>query len=174
MFIYGILVLFVTAVVPGLTSVNAQDVADTATLQSQAVLHANLSTTQRAPQSAEPSDRQQLQRSRDIVEKGLSVAMDGSLRKMGDRWFLAAEHTLHELLFGLESYVQETGIALESGKQVRLTGFYHAPDDDPAGVIVVNTVIMDGETYRFREDDGSPLWRGRGRGTGTGSRERNP
>ena len=170
-----VLLLFIIIVSPGQNLVHAQDNALNFNHESYTMVYAEELSVQRAPQSTEASERQQqLQRSREIVDQGLSIAMDGSLRKLGDRWFLTAEHTLHELLFGLDAFVQELGLTLESGKQVRVTGFYHAPDDDPAGIIVVNSLVMDEQTYRFREEDGTPLWRGRGRGTGTGSRVRTP
>jgi len=107
-------------------------------------------------------------RSREIIEKGTFVEITGSLRHMGGEWFLAADQVLHQLYTAPPELREEWGVPMEANKQATVTGFFYSPEGDPAGVIAVSTIAMDGKEFRFREDDGTPRWRGRGAGTTPG------
>jgi len=111
-------------------------------------------------------------RSREIVEKGTFVEVTGELRLMAEEWFLSVDQVLHQLHVAPLLYREEWGVTMEEHKEATVTGFFYSPEGDPAGVIAVSTMILDGEKFRFREDDGTPRWRGRGAGTtpGDGSR----
>lgn len=107
-------------------------------------------------------------RSREIVENGTFVEVTGNLRHMGGEWFLSVDQVLHQLYTAPSLYREEWGATMEEHKQATVTGFYYSPEGDPAGVIAVSTITMDGKQFRFREDDGTPRWRGRGAGTTPG------
>jgi len=107
-------------------------------------------------------------RSREIIEKGTFVEVTGSLRLMGGEWFLSVDQVLYQLYTAPLEFRMEWDFTMEEHKQVAVTGFYYSQDGDPAGVIAVSTITMDGKEFRFREDDGTPRWRGRGAGTTPG------
>ena len=107
-------------------------------------------------------------RSREIIDNGTFVEVTGNLRHMGGEWFLAVDQVLHQLYTAPPELRQEWGVPLEEQKHASVTGFFYSPDGDPAGVIAVSTITIDSKQYRFREDDGTPRWRGRGAGTTPG------
>lgn len=107
-------------------------------------------------------------RSREIIDNGTFVEISGNLRHMGREWFLAVDHVLHSLYTAPAELREEWGIPMEEHKKVTVTGFYYSPDGDPAGVIAVSKITLDGKEFRLREDDGTPRWRGRGAGTTPG------
>lgn len=107
-------------------------------------------------------------RSREIVEKGTFVEVTGNLRQMGGEWFLSVDQVLHQLYTAPLLYREEWGVTMEEHKEATVTGFYYSPDGDPAGVIAVSTITLDGKEFRFRDDEGTPRWRGRGAGTTPG------
>ena len=107
-------------------------------------------------------------RSREIVENGTFVEVTGNLRQMGGEWFLAVDQVLHQLYTAPLLYREEWGVTMEEHKEATVTGFFYSPDGDPAGVIAVSTITLDGKEFRFRDDEGTPRWRGRGAGTTPG------
>lgn len=119
----------------------------------------------------EESRAQDGQRSREIITSGVQMTLSGSLKPVGGRWFIAVENVLHEIILGHPDYIESEGVSLEEGKEVVVNGYFHAEADEATGVMAVCTLEMDGRKYRFREDDGTPLWGGRG--TGAGLRQRN-
>ncbi len=110
---------------------------------------------------------QQVQ-SRDVVESGMMVTVTGNLKKVGGEWYLVVENIMYEILMGREEFVKKVGIPLEEDKEVAINGFFHAEGDELTGTIVPATIELDGEVYRFREDNGTPIWRGQGGGPGGG------
>ncbi len=107
---------------------------------------------------------QQPMRSRQIIEEGTMVEVTGMLRKMGGGWFIAVDQALHQLYTAPADFKEQSGISLKEGEQAVVTGFYHAEEGEVTGIIAVSTITTDGKEYRFREDDGTPMWRGRGSG----------
>jgi len=64
---------------------------------------------------------------------------------------------------GNTAYVDQTGIALEEGKQALVKGLVDAEE------VSVVSIQLDGKAYAFRSEDGFPLWAGNGRGGGRGA-----
>jgi len=107
---------------------------------------------------------QQPMRSRQIIENGTMVEVTGLLKKMGGGWFIAVDQALHQLYTAPSDFKEQRNISLKEGEQVVITGFYHAEEGEVTGIIAVCTITTNGKEIRFREDDGSPMWRGRGSG----------
>jgi len=107
-------------------------------------------------------------RSREIIDKGTFVEATGNLRHMGGEWFLAVDQVLHQLYTAPPELRKEWDVPMEEQKQATVTGFFYSPDGGPAGVIAVSTITLNGKEFWFREDDGTPRWRGRGAGTTPG------
>ena len=103
-------------------------------------------------------------RSRKIIEEGIQVEVEGMLRKMGGGWYIAVDQVLHQMLMAPDDFRQKTGFSPQEGKQAKVTGFFYAEEGEMTGNIAISTITVDGKEYRFREDDGTPLWRGRGSG----------
>jgi hypothetical protein len=57
------------------------------------------------------------------------------------------------------AFAQEEGFSVESGDQVRLTGFY---EDGELEVGAIDNLTA-GTSVQMREEGGRPLWAGRGR-----------
>ena len=94
---------------------------------------------------------------RDYVSMGTLGALSGVLFEENDEWYLKSNNTTYALHIGNHSYREETGIDLKADKNIDVTGFIHKND------VSVCTITMDGNEYRFRDDDGRPKWAGRGR-----------
>ncbi len=107
---------------------------------------------------------------RDFVERGELTTVRGTLRLQRGEWYLDSGNILHELHFGDLEYRAKTGIRLQQGEPATVRGFLYAQEGADILDIAVCAVAMDGEIYRFRNDDGSPLWRGQSSGTGEGDR----
>ena len=95
---------------------------------------------------------------RDYVSMGKLGALSGTLFEKDGEWFLRSINSTYELHIGNHTYRDETGINLKADKQVDITGFIY---EDNVSVCVIN---IDNKEYRFRTDDGSPMWAGRGNG----------
>ena len=107
---------------------------------------------------------QQPMRSRQIIENGTMVEVTGMLKKMGGGWFIAVDQALHQLYTAPSEFKEQRNISLKEGEHAVITGFYHAEEGEVTGIIAVCTITMNGNEIRFREDDGTPKWRGRGSG----------
>lgn len=94
---------------------------------------------------------------KDIVDKGSMVALDGTLRHESPEWYLYTEDGSYLLHFGNREYLEATGIVLEDGIRCEIEGLVAGSD------IAVISATIDGKSYAFRNDDGTPLWAGRGR-----------
>jgi len=75
---------------------------------------------------------------------------------MNAEWYIDTEQGSYMLHLGNHSFVTETGVELADGKQCKVEGFYSGED------IAVISITVDGKTYRFRNQDGTPLWAGSG------------
>lgn len=113
---------------------------------------------------AQRSDDFQPMRSRRIIDEGVWITAEGTVRKMGGGWFIAVENVLHQLYLAPETYKIEKGFDIEEGAPAMIQGYFLSEEDEVTGVIAVCTIFLDGKEYRFREDDGTPMWRGRGSG----------
>lgn len=104
-------------------------------------------------------------RGRDIVRLGKLTELTGTLKPEKGEWFVETEDgAVYEIHLGDHKHRAETGIALEKGKTATVSGFLYQQEGNEIIDIAVCTVKLDGKEYRFREDDGTPLWRGSGGG----------
>ena len=109
-------------------------------------------------------------RGRDFVRLGEPGSVEGNLKMEHGEWFIVSEGQVYELHLGDHVHRADTGIKLEEGIRAYVTGFFYAREGASEIDIAVCAVELDGELYRFRDDDGSPLWRGSGSGDGPGRR----
>ncbi|GEM_PF-1873886 len=91
-----------------------------------------------------------------LAEQGLLETRSGTLAYRSGEWYLESEEGSYLLHFGNKVYLEETGIDLAEGETCTVRGFFL--EDEGA----VMEATMRGDTYRFRADDGMPLWAGRG------------
>jgi len=110
---------------------------------------------------------------RDIVEEGSVRTLDGILKSEGTEWYLLTEDDTYQLHFGNRNYLSSTGIELADGEHCTIDGIVSERE------VAVATATMDGETYSFRDANGTPLWAGEGnrrnlngylKGSGNGNR----
>jgi hypothetical protein len=94
---------------------------------------------------------------KDIVNRGNMVVLDGTLQYESPDWYLYTEDVSYLLHFGNREYQETTGIVLEDGIRCEIKGVVEGSD------IAVISATIDGKSYAFRNDDGTPLWAGRGR-----------
>ena len=114
---------------------------------------------QRYAQKAEPESN-----GRSVAETGKLADLSGSLDSRDSEWYLVTEQARWALHLGNISYVESTGIQLRPGAPVKVRGFVDGEE------VAVVTILIDGQLFAFRTEDGVPLWAGRGRQAGTGSR----
>ena len=108
---------------------------------------------------------QQPMRSRQIIEEGTRVEVAGMLKRMAtDGWYFAVDQVLHQIYFAPSDFLENADVPLKEGKEAIINGYFLAEEGEMTGIIAVNTIMIDGKEFRFREDDGTPLWRGRGSG----------
>lgn len=101
-------------------------------------------------------------RGRDFVRLGEFGNISGTLKPDRGEWFLQTEELLYEIHLGDHEHRAKTGIKLEEGKKGEVTGYIYAQEGSEIIDVAVCTIVLDGKEYRFRNDDGTPLWRGRG------------
>ncbi len=102
-------------------------------------------------------------RGRDFVRLGELGSVSGTLKMDKGEWFLLTDDNIYEIHLGDHEHREKTGIKLEEGKVAEVTGFIYAQEDAAYIDIAVCTIKLNDNKYRFREDDGTPLWQGRRR-----------
>lgn len=105
-------------------------------------------------------------RGRDLVRLGIRETVTGTLASMEGEWFLESEDGVYELHFGDHRHRAETGVVLEEGIEATVFGFILEDAPGDYSDLAVCSMVINGEVFRFREDDGTPLWRGQGGGGG--------
>jgi len=105
-------------------------------------------------------------RGRDFVRLGGAGTVTGTMTSIEGEWFLEAGDEVYELHFGDHRHRAETGISLEEGIEAAVFGFILEGTSGLSSDIAVCSIVIDGEVFRFREEDGTPLWRGQGDGRG--------
>jgi hypothetical protein len=103
-------------------------------------------------------------RGRDFVRLGELGTVTGTLKPDKGEWFLHTEENIYEIHLGDHEHRAKTGIKLEEGKTAQATGFIYTQEGSETIDISVCTIVLDEKEYRFREDDGTPLWQGCGSG----------
>lgn len=89
---------------------------------------------------------------RDFVVLGELAIIEGILFTEDDEWYLQSEEMIYEVHLGDHDYREEMGLILRAGDEAIIYGYLY--DDDMAVV----SLTIDGETYYFRTEQGSPLW----------------
>ncbi len=111
-------------------------------------------------------------RGRDFVRLGTLITVTGTLKPERGEWFLISGDKVYEIHLGDHEHRAKTGIKLAEGRAASVKGFMYKQEGVDEIDIAVCTVIVDGKEYRFRENDGTPLWRGQSSGEGAGEAER--
>ena len=93
---------------------------------------------------------------KDFVKLGKLGTVSGSLLEQADEWYVKVQNVVYVIHMGNHDFRSKTDIPLENGKNAIVTGFIHGKD------IAVCTITIDHKKYRFRDDDGAPLWAGNG------------
>lgn len=101
-------------------------------------------------------------RGRHFVQLGQFVTVTGTLKTQLGEWFLIENNTIYQIHMGDHKHREKTGIELKEGKKATLTGFLYSQEGYDNLDIAVCTIEIKGRVYRFRKDDGTPLWRGYG------------
>ncbi len=101
---------------------------------------------------------------RDFVELGEFQTLRGNIYPDRGEWFLQTGDSAYELHLGDHTHRERTGIRLEEGKTATVSGYVYSQRGADFIDLAVCTVQMDGEKYRFRQDDGTPMWWGQGGG----------
>lgn len=117
--------------------------------------------------SRAPGEEDRL-KGRDFVRLGEFKALKGTLQRVRGEWILMVDGASYELHLGDHDHRVATGIRLEPEKIAEVTGFVYAQEGAEDIDVALCTVTLDGTEYRFRQDDGTPLWRGRSGGQGAG------
>jgi hypothetical protein len=102
-------------------------------------------------------------RGKDFVELGDFGTRTGKLKSEKGEWFLEVADRIYEIHLGDHTHRKNIGIQLNEGKEVTVTGFIYRQANSKMIDIAVCTILDSEKEYRFREDDGTPLWRGSGR-----------
>ena len=93
---------------------------------------------------------------RDIVKEGIFITLQGILKSEETEWYLTTNDGNYQLHFGNRNYLSSTGIELAEGAHYTIDGIVSEND------VAVATATMNGETYSFRDANGTPLWAGEG------------
>ncbi len=101
---------------------------------------------------------------RDFVRLGEYQTLTGDIYPDRGEWFLQVDGAAYELHLGDHTHRERTGIRLEEGKAATVSGYVYSQRGVDFIDLAVCTVQMDGEKYRFRQDDGTPMWWGQGGG----------
>lgn len=93
---------------------------------------------------------------KDFVTLGKQGTVSGSLLEQAGEWYVKDQNAVYGIHMGNRDFQAKTGIPLKNGKNAIVTGFIYGKD------IAVCTITIDHKKFRFRADDGSPLWAGSG------------
>jgi hypothetical protein len=102
---------------------------------------------------------------------GTAATVKGSLVSLDTEWYLKSGGSTYELHFGNRRYLESTGMVPLEGASCTVQGFLYGHE------LVVSEIEMEGKTFRFRDEEGIPLWAERrsgayGRGTRLGAQSR--
>ncbi len=98
---------------------------------------------------------------RDIVERGAKVSLSGILIDEGGEWSLKVAERIYAVHLGNYQVLYPEGLALADGLRASVSGFLVGED------LSAVSLSVDGADYRFRGEDGTPLWAGRGKNAGS-------
>ncbi len=87
-----------------------------------------------------------------VVERGDRGTLTGTLVADGDEWVLEVDGELYELHLGRFGHDGETTAGMKEGAEATVKGFIYGLHISPVALFSL------GATYRFREEDGRPLW----------------
>lgn len=95
-------------------------------------------------------------RGRDVAEKGKIDSVKGTLELNDGEWYVKASGDKYLIHIGPDFYRDEIKLQLKSGKAVIVTGYMYQKSIAP------QTISYNGKIYRFRDNNGVPMWSGRG------------
>lgn len=101
-------------------------------------------------------------RGRDFVRLGQKDTLSGTVTQIKGEWYLITPEKKYELHLGDHNHRKRIGIQLSENAEIKVTGFVYHQENQKIIDIAVCTLILEGKEYRFRDDDGTPLWQGRG------------
>lgn len=102
---------------------------------------------------------------KDIVEQGRILTVDGVFEvedgEHGEHGehselYLKTDDTTYTVHLGQEWYTEQIGFPKKSGASATIRGFVVAEHIAPL------TIVVQGRTYVFRDENGAPAWAGRG------------
>lgn len=93
---------------------------------------------------------------KDFVRLGKQGTISGPLSEQAGEWYVKDKNIVYAIHLGNHEFRAKTGIQLKNGKNAIVMGFIYGKD------IAVCTITIDNKKYRFRNEDGSPLWAGSG------------
>jgi hypothetical protein len=102
-------------------------------------------------------------RMRKTDDLGIAATVQGSLVSLDAEWYLESGGSTYELHFGNRRYLESTGMVPLEGASCTVQGFLDGRE------LVVSEIEMAGKTFRFRDEEGIPLWAERRNGERGGS-----
>ncbi len=127
-----------------------------------ALLTANILGQEQSRQHNPQQKAEASLRGRDFVRLGEIDTFSGIVTEIKGEWCLITADAKYELHLGDHNHREKTGIKLSEHAEIKVTGFVYSQEEIEIADIAVCIIIMDGKEYRFRDDDGTPLWQGRG------------
>jgi hypothetical protein len=93
---------------------------------------------------------------RDIVDQGSKLTLSGTLIDEDGEWSLKTADKTYAVHLGNYAILYPKGINLKDGAEARVRGFLVGED------VSAISLVTNGSSYTFRNEDGTPLWAGRG------------
>ncbi len=93
---------------------------------------------------------------RTVAEKGIRGSVSGVLVYEKSEWYLKDGNKTYDLHLGLYGHDETKTGSLGEGDSATVEGFILENHIAPV------TLVSNGKTYRFRSENGSPLWAGQG------------
>ena len=93
---------------------------------------------------------------REVVEKGETVTLSGTLVAEDGEWYLESGQELVQIHLGNQAYLDSIGLELTAGGKAEVYGFLEGSEIAPI------TVTVGSDEYRLRDESGFPLWAGAG------------
>ena len=93
---------------------------------------------------------------KDIAAEGTIISVAGSLKVEEDELYLKTKEAVYLIHLGPEWYSEEIGFAKVDGRSAVIEGFAVSEEIAPV------TILVDGNIYTYRQENGLPAWAGRG------------
>ncbi|MGL1892325.1 MAG: hypothetical protein OCD02_11905 [Spirochaetaceae bacterium] len=100
---------------------------------------------------------------RELADSGEIKTISGTLNIINGESYIKSSYTLYQLHMGPEEYMEQINYAPDLETLLTVEGFFINEHIAPI------TVILNNKKYNFRDNNGSPMWRGSGQGKGKDS-----